>query len=213
MGINFGDMGAVSTSTPSTPVEVQTSTGITLDLAKATTLDLTKKNPGLKKVTLGAGWDVAVSGEADLDISAFMLDSNGKITGVNDIVFFNNMSANGVRLNGDNRTGEGEGDDETIDIDLSAVPSQYESIVFIVSIYEAKARRQTFGMINNAYVRLLDKDKNDKEICRFRLKDDASSATAVIFAKLKRNGSDWEFEAIGEGKVVDDLNGIVALFS
>lgn len=214
MGINFGEMNSTPASTA--PIqEVPLSNGtITLDLTKSAVLDLTKRNPGLSNIVVACGWDTAVSGAAiDLDVSAFMLNSAGKITGGSDVVFFGNQEANGVKLNGDNRTGEGEGDDETMDVALKNVPSNYDSIVFAVNIYDAKNRRQTFGMVNNSYIRILDKDNNNKEICRYRLKDEASSSTAVIFAKLKRNGSEWDFETIGEGKLVDDLNGIAALYS
>lgn len=99
-----------------------------------------------------------------------------------------------------------------MNVDLSVIPSDVQSIVFAVTIYDAVTRRQTFGMVNNSYVRLLDANSNNKELCRFRLKDDYSTSTAVLFAKLKRNGSEWEFEAIGEGKQAD-LNGIFALYS
>ena len=148
----------------------------------------------------------------DLDISAFLLNDNMKITSANDIVFFNHKSASGVTLSGDNRSGDGEGDDETIIIDLESVPSTVHAIDFIVNIFEAQTRRQTFGMVSNSYIRLLNHDKNDNEMCRFRLKDDYGSSTAVVFARLKRDGSEWTFATIGEGKVVKDLNDIAALY-
>lgn len=234
MGINFGGgapatsapIGAVTpvnpvpASDPVTPVadntiqQVSTPQGITLDLGKGAVLDLTKRNPGLRHCRLGAGWDPAATGvEFDLDISAFLLNAAGKITTASDIVYFNNKSAGGVTLNGDNRNGLGEGDDETMDIDLGAVPAQYDAIVFCVNIFEAQQRQQTFGMVQNSYVRLLDKDAGDKELCRFRLKDEYATSTGVVFAKLKRSGADWNFEAIGDGKVVQDLNSLVALFT
>lgn len=212
MGINFGDSTVAPQSAP-TIQEVSTPTGMTLDLSKGATLDLTKRNPGLKKVVLAAGWDTSASGSAfDLDISAFLLGSSGKVSSVSNVCYFGNKVTQGVKLNGDNLTGEGEGDDETMDIDLSAVPADVESIVFAVTIYDAVTRRQTFGMVNNSYVRLLDANSNNKEVCRFRLKDDYSTSTAVIFAKLKRNSGEWEFEAIGEGKQAD-INGVFAIYS
>lgn len=211
MGINFGNI----ESTNSEPIQqVSTPTGgITLDLRKGALLDLTKRSPGLKNITLAAGWDVSnVIPAFDLDICALCLNSNGKITSGEDIVFFNHKSVPGITLSGDNRTGEGDGDDETIMINLAEVESKYDSIVFCVNIYDAVGRKQTFGMVSNSYVRLLDRDNNDKELCHFMLKDDYSSSTGVIFAKLKRDGSEWTFEALGEGKIVKDLNDIAALF-
>lgn len=208
MGINFGSLEnptAVSSASAA-------ANGISLDLNKGDILDITKRSPGLTKVRLGAGWDAAVAGETfDLDISAFLLNSNGKITSGSDVVFFNNKTAPGVTLNGDNRTGVGEGDDETIDIDLSAVSPNVEKIVFVVVIDKAQAKRQTFGMINNAYVRLINTAAGDTELCRFILKDDYSTDTGVIFAELARNGAEWEFKAVGEGKQ-GDLNTFAGMY-
>jgi len=189
--------------------------GITLDLSKGIVLDLTKNNPGLTKCMLAAGWDAASAGAngIDLDISAFLLAANGKITGINDIIYFKHKEMPGIKLNNDNTTGEGDGDDETINLDLLAIDPKYQEIVFCVNIYDAIKNRQTFGMVQNSYVRLIDTANGDNEICRYLLKNEAASSTCVIFAKLKRNGSDWQFETIGEGKVVKDLNDIVALFS
>lgn len=231
MGINLGTTATssapIGASTPVTPTPAPTPAptpvgaeevalpngGVTLNLAKNTVLDLTKRNPGLSKVKLGAGWDVAQTGvDFDLDISAFLLNANGKITSGSDVIFFNNMTAPGVHLNGDNRTGAGEGDDEIIDIDLSAISPSVTKIVFCVTIADAIARRQTFGMVNNAYVRLMDAAQGDKELCRFILKEDASTDTAVIFAELSKNGADWEFKTIGEGKQ-GDLNTIATIYS
>lgn len=219
MGINFGNMGGAPVPQASPAIEsgnatqISTPQGITLDLSKGAVLDLTKQEPGLTHVRLGAGWDVASAGsDFDLDISAFALNAAGKITSGNDVIYFKHPEIPGIRLNGDNRTGAGDGDDETIDVDLSQVPAQYSSIVFVVNIYDAEARRQTFGMVNNSYVRLINTDDGDREICRFVLKDDYSASTGVIFAKLKREGTSWKFEAVGDGKVVKDLNGIAALF-
>ena len=183
-----------------------------LNLNKNDILDLTKRNPGLKKVRLGAGWDVANNGsDFDLDIAAFLLDANNKFNTVSNVIFFNNKVGQGIALAGDNRTGVGEGDDETIDIDLDSINPSIQKIVFVVTIHEAMAKRQTFGMVNNSYVRLLDTEHNEKELCRFNLKDNGSTATSVIFAELYRNGSEWQFKAIGEGKIAD-LNGVLGLY-
>lgn len=184
-----------------------------LNLRKNDILDLTKKVPGLKKVVLGAGWDVAQNGQDfDLDIAALMVGANNKVQRIpDDVIFFNNMRADGIYLEGDNRTGAGEGDDERIDIDLSQIRPDIQKIVFCVTIYDAQAKRQTFGMVDNSYVRLLDAENNEREICRFNLKQDSSTVTAVIFAELFKEGMDWRFKAIGEGKIAD-LNGILSLY-
>ncbi len=144
-----------------------------LNLKKNDVLNLTKKNPGLKKVILGAGWDVASIGQDfDLDIAAFLLNTNGKVQNIpDDVIFFNNMQGQGIYLEGDNRTGVGDGDDERIRLDLESISSHVQKIVFVVTIHEAMAKRQTFGMINNSYVRLVDLDQNGKELCRFNLKE------------------------------------------
>ena len=183
-----------------------------LNLNKNDILDLTKRNPGLKKVSLGAGWDIANNGlDYDLDIAAFLLDSNNKFNTVSNIIFFNNKESQGISLAGDNRTGACEGDDEVININLEEINPNIAKIVFVVTIHEAQAKRQTFGMVENSYVRLVDLENNKREICRFNLKENGSTATSVIFAELNRKGSEWQFKAIGEGKIAD-LNGVLALY-
>ena len=184
-----------------------------LNLQKNDILDLTKRNPGLKSVALGAGWDISYGGvDFDIDIAAFMLDANNKFNTVSNVIFFNNKQGQGIALSGDNRTGAGEGDDETILIDLENINPSIQKIVFVVTIHEAQSRRQTFGMVNNSYVRLLDSQNNDRELCRFNLKADGSTATSVIFAELYRDLGEWQFKAVGEGKIAD-LNGVLALYS
>lgn len=184
-----------------------------LNLQKNDILDLTKRNPGLKSVTLGAGWDISYGGvDFDIDIAAFMLDANNKFNTVSNVIFFNNKQGQGIALSGDNRTGAGEGDDETIHIELDQISQAIQKIVFVVTIHEAQSRRQTFGMVNNSYVRLLDRVNNDRELCRFNLKADGSTATSVIFAELYRDLGEWQFKAVGEGKIAD-LNGVLALYS
>ena len=184
-----------------------------LNLNKNDILDLTKRNPGLKKVSLGAGWDIANNGlDYDLDIAAFLLNANGKVQNIpDDVIFFNNKESQGISLAGDNRTGAGEGDDEVININLEEINPNIAKIVFVVTIHEAQAKRQTFGMVENSYVRLVDLENNKREICRFNLKENGSTATSVIFAELNRKGSEWQFKAIGEGKIAD-LNGVLALY-
>lgn len=208
MAINFGQ-GFGLGSTPNQPTET------ILNLQKNDILDLTKREPGLTKVTLGAGWDVAQVGQDfDLDIAAFLLDANGRIDRnqvMSQVVFFNNMSVPGVQLMGDNRTGAGEGDDEEIRLDLAQIPSHISKVVFVVTIFEAMQRRQTFGMVDNSYVRLINPLKNDQEICRFNLREQGSTGTAVIFAELYRDRQDWRFKAIGDTKT-GDLNQLLALY-
>ena len=184
-----------------------------LNLQKNDILDLTKKNPGLKRVILGAGWDVATMGQDfDLDIAAFLLNNNNKVARIpDDVIFFNNMEGQGIRLEGDNRTGAGEGDDERIQIDLSMIRNDIAKIIFVVTIHNAQLKRQTFGMVENSYVRLLDAENDEKEVCRFNLKEKGSTVTSVIFAELYRDGSEWRFKAIGDGKIAD-LNGILSLY-
>ena len=183
-----------------------------LNLNKNDILDLTKKNPGLKKVRLGAGWDIANNGlDYDLDIAAFLLDSNNKFNTVSNIIFFNNKEGQGISLAGDNRTGAGEGDDEVININLEEINPNIAKIVFVVTIHEAQAKRQTFGMVENSYVRLVDLENNKREICRFNLKENGSTVTSVIFSELYKQNGEWQFKAIGEGKIAD-LNGVLALY-
>ncbi|WP_195924440.1 TerD family protein [Sarcina ventriculi] len=184
-----------------------------LNLKKNDILNLTKKEPGLEKVVLGAGWDISLNGSTfDLDISAFLLGQNGKVNNVNeDVIYFNNMNSQGIKLCGDNRTGVGEGDDEKIEIDLRQIKESVSKIIFVVTIFEAREKRQTFGMIDNSYIRLLDEKNGEKEICRFNLKENGSTATAVVFAELFKENNEWHFKALGDGKIAD-LNGILSLY-
>ncbi|AYE33941.1 TerD family protein [Clostridium septicum] len=208
MGINLGSLMGSSNS------EVLSNNGVNaLNLKKNDVLNLTKRNPGLQKVILGAGWDVANNGQDfDLDIAAFLVNSNNKVQNIpEDVIFFNNMKGQGIALEGDNRTGAGEGDDERIRIDLSQIPSYVQKIVFVVTIHEAQVKRQTFGMVENSFVRLLDEKNNEREICRFNLKENGSTSTSVIFAEINKVQGEWEFRAIGEGKIAD-LNGILGLY-
>ena len=201
--MNFASLGNSQKSAPNL-----------LNLQKNEMLDLTKVAPSLRNVILGAGWDAAVRGATlDLDIAAFLVSANDRVENIaTDVIYFNNMSSTGIRLEGDNLTGDGDGDDERIDINLDLIPANIHRIVFFVTIYNAEAKKQTFGMVNNSYVRLMDKDQGDKELCHFILKDDYSTDTAVVFASLVRNGSDWDFVTLGEGKQAD-INGLVALYS
>ena len=184
-----------------------------LNLSKGSVLDLTKQAPSLKRCVLGGGWDMAVSGPtADLDLAAFLIEENGRVTQVpHDVIFFNNMQAPGIFLEGDNRTGAGEGDDERIQIDLDAIERRIHKIVFFISIFDAVNKRQTFGMIKNAFVRLLDAEDGEREICRYELSSDYSADTVVTACSLTRTANGWSFEAIGEG-LIADLNQLLTRY-
>lgn len=175
-----------------------------LNLQKNDILDLTKKDPSLNNILLGAGWDVVKKGlfsmqaDYDLDLAAFLLDSNNKITGKEGLIYFGHKKGTGIYLHGDNLTGAGEGDDEKISISLNKIPANCNKIVFAVSIYDAAKRRQSFAKVKNAYVRLVNEDKGNAEICRYNLTEEGGDNTAIIFAELEKNGSEWKFKAIGE---------------
>lgn len=211
MAINFTSLDNGATSQEVTTPN--TITNISLDLNKGDFLNITKAAPSLKKVFLGASWDANASGPtADLDLFGLLLDSNGKLTSNSNVVYFNNMSAQGVSLSGDNRTGAGEGDDEVMKIDLSQVPNNISKIVACVNIFEAQSKGQTFGLIDNAKVRLVDEDTN-QELASFSLKDDYSTDTAIVFAELVRDDNNhWYFHAIGDGKQ-GDLQTIALMFT
>lgn len=182
-----------------------------LNLQKNQVLDLTKHAPALTKAILAGGWDVTVSGaSADLDIAAFLCDEHDRITSADDVIYFNHKTSQGIELEKDNLTGEGDGDDERIDIDLTQIPSKYKKIVFAIVIFDAQVKKQSFGMVRNAFVRLLDANDNEREICRYNLTDNYSTSTAVIACALNRNtNGGWDFEAMGEG-LIGDLNTIAA---
>jgi len=171
-------------------------------LKKGQKVDLTKTNPGLKKITVGLGWDVnRYDGpEFDLDASAFLLQADGHVGQDGDFVFYSNAqhASGSVVYGGDNRTGEGEGDDEQIFVDLSLVPANIERIDFTVTIYDAAERRQNFGQVSNAYVRILD-DATGAELVRYDLEEDFSIETAIVVGELYRHGGEWKFNAIGSG--------------
>ena len=174
-----------------------------ISLSKGQKVDLTKGNPGLSKLVVGLGWDTnKYDGGAafDLDAAAFLLGANGKVQADSDFVFYNNLkhSSGSVQHMGDNLTGEGEGDDEQIKIDLSLVPANVEKIDFTVTIHEAETRKQNFGQVSNALIRVVNEADN-QEIIRYDLGEDFSIETAVVVGELYRNGSEWKFNAIGSG--------------
>lgn len=173
-----------------------------LSLSKGGNLSLTKEAPGMTKVLVGLGWDARSTDgqDFDLDASAFLLKSDGKVRADSDFIFYNQLKSTdgSVEHTGDNRTGEGDGDDEAIKIDLSKVPADVDKIAITVTIHEADARRQNFGQVRNAFIRLVNQDNNN-EVVRYDLAEDASTETAMIFAELYRNGSEWKFRAVGQG--------------
>ena len=174
-----------------------------IQLSKGQRIDLTKGNPALQNIVVGLGWDLKnFDGGAafDLDASAFLLNNQGKCRQDLDFIFYNNLvSPDGsVEHTGDNRTGEGDGDDEQIKVHLNKVPSDVDKIAITVTIHDAENRRQNFGQVTNAFVRLVDEDLGS-EILRFDLGEDFSIETAVVFCELYRHGSEWKFNAVGSG--------------
>jgi len=173
-----------------------------VSLSKGGNVSLTKEAPGLTAVTVGLGWDVRTTtgSDFDLDASAIMLTSAGKAISDGHFVFFNNLKSpdGSVEHTGDNLTGEGEGDDEAIKVNLAAVPTEADRIVFPVSIYDADARGQSFGQVRNAFIRIVNQ-AGGAEVARYDLSEDASTETAMVFGELYRSGSDWKFRAVGQG--------------
>ena len=174
-----------------------------VSLQKGQKVSLTKGNPGLTKVVVGIGWDVNAfdtGTDFDLDSAAFLLGDNGKVTSSSDFVFFGNLthSSGAVQHQGDNTTGVGDGDDEQIKIDLSKVPAHITKIAFTVTIYEAEARRQNFGQVSNAFVRIYN-EATGEEMLRYDLGEDFSIETAAVFGELYKYGDEWKFNAIGSG--------------
>ncbi len=174
-----------------------------VNLTKGQKVSLTKDNPGLSKVVVGLGWDVNqfdTGGDFDLDATAFMLSDNGKCPSDKEFIFFGNLAhpTGAVIHQGDNLTGAGEGDDEQIKIDLSKVPDNIVKIAFAVTIYDAETRKQNFGQVSNAFIRICD-EANGQELLRYDLGEDFSIETAAIFGELYKNGGEWKFNAIGSG--------------
>ena len=174
-----------------------------ISLQKGQKVDLTKGNPGLSKLIVGLGWDTNKydgGADFDLDASAFLLGETGRVLSDADFVFYSNLkhASGSVEHTGDNLTGEGEGDDEVIKVDLSLVPANISKIAFTVTIYEADLRAQNFGQVTNAYIHILDAT-NGAEIIRYDLGEDFSVETAVVVGELYRNNGEWKFNAIGSG--------------
>ncbi len=173
-----------------------------VSLVKGGNVSLTKEAPSMNVALVGLGWDARVTdGQAfDLDASVFLVGENGKVLSDSHFVFYNNTTSpdGAVQHQGDNRTGEGDGDDEQVKIDLTKVAADVKKLVFAVTIHEADSRKQNFGMVSNSFMRVVNND-NGSEIARFDLSEDASTETAMIFGELYRHGAEWKFKAVGQG--------------
>ena len=200
---NFSAVGSQEKLPPNTKNKKRRGSSMAISLQKGQKVDLTKGNPSLKKLLIGLGWDVNKydgGHDFDLDAAAFLLNSGGKVNSDDDFVFYNNLKhkSGAVEHMGDNLTGEGEGDDEEIKIDLDKVPANVDKIDFTVTIYDAEARKQTFGQVSNAYIRVVD-DVTGKELIRYDLGEDFSVETAVVVGEIYRNRGEWKFNAISAG--------------
>lgn len=176
---------------------------MTISLAKGQRIDLTKSNPGLTKVIIGLGWDInkySTGQDYDLDASAFLLREDGKAKGMEDFLFYNNSNLyNGAVIHtGDNRTGEGDGDDEQIIVEFSKIPDNIQRVGITVTIHDAQARNQNFGHVSNAFVRVVD-EATGREVLRYDLGEEFSLETAVVICELYRQGTEWKFQAVGSG--------------
>lgn len=173
-----------------------------ISLSKGGNLSLTKTDPNLNKLLIGLGWDErATSGaEFDLDASVFLLAGNGRVRGDHDFIFYNQLkSDNGaVEHTGDNRTGQGDGDDEVIKVNLSLVPADVDKIMLTVTIHDAQARNQNFGQVANAFIRVVN-EETGTEVVRFDLAEDYSIETAMVFGEVYRHNTEWKFRAVGQG--------------
>ena len=193
-----------------------------ISLQKGQKVNLTKENAGLSRLIVALGWDEAPrkkvgffgkkSQAIDCDASAILLQ-NGRFVERADLVYFGNLrhKSGAVTHMGDNLTGAGVGDDEQIIIELGQVPSQYDKIMIVVNIYQAYQRKQEFGMIQNAYIRLVDA-RNNNEMCRYNLTDNYQGMTAMIFGEVYRNNGEWKFSAIGQGTTDEDLGMLSSRF-
>ena len=173
-----------------------------VSLSKGGNVSLSKEAPGLSNIVIGLGWDSrATDGAAfDLDASAFLVKEDGKVRNDSDFVFYNNAKSSdgSIQHTGDNTTGEGEGDDEQIKASLNSIPGEVTKIAFAVTIHDAESRQQNFGMIQSAFIRVVN-EANNQEIVRYDLSEDFSTETALIFGEIYRNGTDWKFKAVGQG--------------
>lgn len=175
---------------------------MSVSLIKGGNVSLSKTAPTMKNVLVGLGWDARSTDgqDFDLDASVFLLATNGKVRSDADFIFYNNLrSADGSVIHtGDNRTGEGEGDDETLKIKLDTIPKDIDKVIFVVTIHEGQARRQNFGQVSGAFIRLVN-DDNQMEVTRYDLTENASTETAMLFGELYRHNGEWKFRAVGQG--------------
>ncbi|OIK15418.1 stress protein [Bacillus sp. MUM 116] len=201
-----------------------------INLQKGQRVDLTKSNPGLTKILVGLGWDPVKTGggglfgslfggggssaNVDCDASVIMLGENDKLQNNNDVVYFGNLKSRdgSVQHTGDNLTGDGDGDDEQIIIDLSRVPANIQKLVFVVNIYDAVKRKQHFGMIQNAFIRI-ENSSNHTELLHYSLTDNYSGKTCLVVGEIYRHGSEWKFGAVGNGTNAGSLGEVVRSFS
>ena len=175
---------------------------MSISIAKGGNVSLSKEAPGLTKILIGLGWDARATDGADFDhdASAFLLADSGKVRSDADFIFYNQLKSSdgSVEHTGDNLTGEGEGDDEAIKVDLSRVAAEVQKVAVAVTIHDADNRRQNFGMVQNAFIRVVN-DSDNKEIARYDLSEDYSTETALIFGEVYRHGAEWKFRAVGQG--------------
>jgi stress response protein SCP2 len=206
-----------------------------INLQKGQRVDLTKGNPGLSRIQVGLGWDPVQSGKGggggglfgglfggggagganvDCDASVIMLGANDKIQNNKDVVYFGNLKSpdGSVQHSGDNLTGDGDGDDEQVVVDLSRVPSHVQKLVFVVNIYDCVKRKQHFGMIQNAFIRIVN-PSNNNELIRYNLTDNYSGLTCLVAGEIYRHGNEWKFAAIGSGTNAASLSEVVRSYS
>ncbi|NIX91679.1 TerD family protein [Pseudomonas fulva] len=173
-----------------------------VSLTKGSNVSLTKEAPGLSEVIVGLGWDPRVTDgtEFDLDASIFITGENGKVLNDSSFIFYNNKTSQdgSVEHLGDNRSGAGEGDDEQVNVKLTGLAADVKKLVFAVTIHDAEGRKQSFGQVGNAYIRIVNK-ADGKELARYDLSEDASTETAMIFGELYRHNDEFKFKAIGQG--------------
>lgn len=197
---------------------------MSVNLQKGQKVDLTKGNAGLKTLVVGLGWDEAPKkfslfgkGQEDIDCDASALlitESTGKLAGPVDVVYYGSLThySGAIRHCGDNLTGAGDGDDEQIIVELTKVPAQYSKIVFAVTIYQARERKQSFGMIKNAFIRIVDAD-NGAELCKYNLSENYDGKTAMIFGEVYRYNGEWKFAAVGEPTLDNGIQDVAARFT
>jgi stress response protein SCP2 len=208
---------------------------LAISLQKGQRVDLTKGNPGLSKIMVGLGWDPTGSNgskkggllgslfgggggnsgpNVDCDASVILLDENGKLKNNNDVIYFGNLKSSdgSVQHSGDSLTGDGAGDDEQVHIDLSRIPSTIHKLVFAVNIYDCVKRKQHFGMIKNAFIRIVN-PADRQELIHYNLSDDYSGKTSLLVGEIYRNGSDWKFAAVGNGTTAASLSDLVRSYT